>query len=338
MTRLLILLVVFLAWGTCHADMGQIHADAAMVGETSQKAIILHNGTEEILILGTDLQADRDTGIVRFIPFPSAPQFEIAPEGAFEQAALLLGKHNLRFLRVSKGGGTQAQPVQLLLQKKLGAHDMTLIKVNTPQELRAWVNDYFQRRGLPTRERYEEAEGIVADYVNRGISYFVLDYVELGVEPRFIEPIQYRFASRELYYPLKSTNTFGGRGSIDLLLFLPGSLCKPTLGAYDTCLGLPSFMQRVEVSTSAEVAIEDIAQFCSQAPEFFAGKSVFMQMVSYWGDYAFDDDVFADVDEAVPHAHGYAEERQGNPWLLPVEDTLRDLDKRVPDTKTDKGQ
>ena len=31
-------------------------------------------------------------------------------------------------------------------------------------------------------------------------------------EPRFIEPVAYRFKSKELYYPLKTSNTFGGQG------------------------------------------------------------------------------------------------------------------------------
>lgn len=50
------------AFHPCYSlsDTGQIHAHDATVRETSQKAIIFHNGTEEILILGTDLQADRE--------------------------------------------------------------------------------------------------------------------------------------------------------------------------------------------------------------------------------------------------------------------------------------
>lgn len=332
------LLLMFCASGVAYADMGQIHASPAMVSESSQKAIILHNGTEEVLILGTDLRADRKTGIIRFIPFPSVPHFELAPEDVFGQATDLLKKYNLQFLMASKGGGTAAQPVELLLQKKLGAHDMTLIKVNDPQEVRAWVNGYFERRKLPTLERYEEAERIIADYVDRGLAYFVFDYVELTEETRFIEPVLYRFASRELYYPLKNTNTFGGKGGIELILFAPGSLCAPTIGAYDMCFGLPAFAQRVEVSTSAEVAIEDVASLYPGAGVLFAGRPVFMQMVSYWGDYAFENDIFADVGKAKPHAYGHAEERPGNPWILPIEDILRGIEQKSPEADKEKNQ
>lgn len=321
------------------ADMGQIHASDATVSETSQKAIILHNGTEEVLILGTDIKANRKTGILRFIPFPSVPQVSLAPDNVFETVSELLKKYNLQFLMATKGGTTESQAVELLLQKKLGAHDMTVIKVNDSLEFRSWANAYFEKRGLPVKAVYETAEAIVDDYVKRGIPYFVLDYVEVAEEPRFIEPVLYRFASKDLYYPLKTSNTFGGKGGIDLILFVPGSMCAPTLGAYDTCLGLPKFLQRVEASTTSVVEREDIARIYPDVGEFFGERSVFMQMVTYWGDYAFDNDIFADVNKAYPHAFGHAEKQQGNPWDFPIDEILRDIEEnRSPDGLPVKSQ
>lgn len=58
---------------SAEADMGRIYATDAQVSEESQKAIILHSLEEEVLILGTDLKADKKTSIIRFIPFPSEP-------------------------------------------------------------------------------------------------------------------------------------------------------------------------------------------------------------------------------------------------------------------------
>ena len=309
------------------ADTGQIHASDATVSETSQKAIILHNGTEEVLILGTDIQADRKTGILRFIPFPFEPQVSLAPDNVFETVAELLQKNKLQFLMATKGGATESQAVELLLQKKLGAHDMTIIKVNDPLEFRSWANAYFDKRGLPVKAEYETAEAIVDDYVQRGIQYFVLDYVEVGEVPHFIEPVLYRFASKDLYYPLKTSNTFGGKGGIDLILLVPGSMCKPTLAAYDTCLGLPI----LRASTSSAIDQEDVTSIYPDVGEFFGERPVFMQMVTYWGDYAFDNDIFADVNKAQPYAFGHVEEQQGNPWAFPIEEIIRDIEDSLPD-------
>jgi hypothetical protein len=320
------------------ADMGQIHAYDATVSETSQKAIILHNGTEEVLILGTDIRADRKVGIIRFIPFPSEPQVSLAPPHVFETVGALLKKHQLRHLTASKGGATEGQAVELRLQKKLGAHDITVIKVNNPVQFRSWVNDYFKKKKMPVKTEYAVAEKIVDDYVKRGIPYFVFDFVEVTDETRFIEPVLYRFANNDLYYPLKTSNTFGGTGGIDLILILPGTLCNP-LGAYDTCLGFQTGTARghVQASTSSALSTGEIITVYPEAGQFFGDRQVFIQIASYWGDYAFDNDIFADVGKAVPHAYGYVEEQHGNPWLLPIEDILKDSDKKSPGKETDSG-
>ena len=178
-----------------HADMGQIHTTSATVSEDGQKAIILHNMAEEILILGTDLKADRKTGIIRFIPFPAEPRVRLAPAGAFDAASQLIATHELRFLYATKGG-TSARGIELKLNTKLGAHDLTVLKITDVSQFKSWVNGYFAKKGLPVKASYPLVEGVVEDYVKRGILYFVLDYVDVATHPRFIEPVMYIFKSK----------------------------------------------------------------------------------------------------------------------------------------------
>lgn len=334
---LFLLTIIGLPLGIASADMGQVHVEDAQISETSQKAIIFHNGQEEVLILGTDIQATRKIGVLRFIPFPAEPQVSLAPAKAFEVAAALLQEHHLVFLQASKGEPPQKQPVELRLEKKLGAHDMAVIKVNDPVHFRSWVNDFFKKKNLPVKAEYATAEAIVDDYVARGISYFVLDFVEVTEETRFVEPVLYRFACEELYYPLKTSNTFGGIGGIDLLLVLPGTLCKPSLGAYDTCLGFTHYVDHVQASTSAAVSTDELLPIFPETGQFFGDKQVFIQMVTYWGDYVFDRDIFADVSQAAPHAFGYVEEGQGSPWTFPIVEILKDIDKKPPEEKSNAG-
>ncbi|MDA8172794.1 MAG: DUF2330 domain-containing protein [Nitrospiraceae bacterium] len=297
--------------------MGQVHASKAEVSETAQKAIILHNGEEEVLILGTDLHADRKGGIIRFIPFPSEPEVALAPTRAFEAAAKLIKDHGLKFVFFSKGGPPSAHAVEVRLHEKLGAHDMTVIRVNDPLQFRKWANDYFLKRGLPVRKKYAKAETVVENYVRRGMVYFVVDYVELTRDTRFIEPVVYRFASKKLYYPLKTSNTFGGRGFIDLILITPGTLCDPMRIGYG-CLGVLD----MQGSTSAAVPASSLREIYPEAKNFFGDKKVFLQMAQYWGGYGFDKDILADMSKAVPHAIQYVPD-EGPSGL----DMLRELTK-----------
>ena len=291
---------------SAYADMGQIHVSNVQVSESGQKAIILHNMTEEILILGTDLKAETDTGIVRFIPFPAEPQVALAPQETFTAAAKLMDKHQLKFLMASKGGGETAKGVEIRLNRKLGAHDLTILKVTDPGQIRKWVNEYFTRRGLPIKENYPLVESVVEDYVKRGIIYFVLDYVDLIRETRFIEPMAYRFKSREVYYPLKTSNTFGGEGTIDLILITPRTLCNPSLDAYSysgpAVLGFPFFTQ---ASTSARVSPAELVEIHPDAPAFFSTGNIYIQMLSFYGKYHFENDILHDPAKGADQAYEY---------------------------------
>lgn len=322
------------------ADMGRIYVsdEDVTVSEDAQKAIILHNLSEEVLILGTDLKATKKTGIIRFIPFPSEPKVSLAPKGVFEHAAAMINKYDLKYqeLFYSKGGEPEAKTkgVQLLLNKKLGAHDLTIIKVNDVSEFRQWVNNYFKSKKLPVKDSYPEEEAIVNDYVKRGIVYFVLDFVELTKAPRFVEPVVYCFPSKQLYYPLKTTNTFGGEGSIELIIIAPATLCSPGNGPFDPyssalykeenpeaqrpynqrpyCLNLP-----VKASTSALIVKEenDLEKiYPQQGYDFFGNQNAFIQVINYTGKYLFKNDIFADIATGVPAAVGPIEEDSSSPW------------------------
>jgi len=283
---------------TSDADMGQIHASAAKVSEDSQKAIIFHNLDEEVLILGTDLKAEKKTGILRFIPFPSEPAVRLAPEGSFAAAADLIKKHGLKFIWQSKGGPPSAQPVELRFNQKLGAHDIAVIKVNDASGFRSWANDFFKKKGLPQKKEYPEVESIVDDYVRRAISWFVFDFVEVTEETRFIEPVEYRFKTKKLYYPLKTSNTFGGVGVIELILVLPGTLFDALESYYTGCLGI----ENMKATTSVQTSPEELKAICSDAGAFFGERNVFIQFLRYHGEYKFNEDILADLSQAVSNA------------------------------------
>ncbi|PKQ04713.1 MAG: hypothetical protein CVT71_02295 [Alphaproteobacteria bacterium HGW-Alphaproteobacteria-10] len=210
---------------------------------------------------------------------------------------------------------------------------MTIIKVNDVSQFRQWVNKYFKSKGLPAKEKYPEEEAVVNDYVNRGLVYFVLDFVEISSEARFIEPVAYRFKSKELYYPLKTSNTFGGQGSIELIIIAPTTLCFPgnepidpysgalhkevhpeaqrPYGQRPLCLNLP-----VKASTSALLVKEekDLNGIYPGGEDFFKDKKAYIQVVSYTGKYFFKDDIFVDVSTGLQREAGAVEEKKDEQW------------------------
>ncbi len=325
------LLGLALALPLAAADMGMIgvRQEGVTVTEDAQKAIIFHNLEEEVLILGTDLRASQKTGILRFIPFPSEPAVGLAPADAFEKAAALIKKYGLKYQHMtqSKGGPSVSAStgVEMRFNQKLGAHDLTTIKVNDVSVFRKWVNGYFKSRGLPLKDRYPEEEAVVNDYVKRGIVYFVLDFVEISPDVRFIEPVAYRFKSRTLYYPLKTSNTFGGQGVIEWIIIAPTTLCTASqrpytkdYAAYAKEYGTPCFGLPADASTSAQVVMEegDLKGIYPEGECFFNCRKAILQVIRYEGPYSFAHDINVDVTKGRPSAVGAYEIKQEQefPW------------------------
>jgi Uncharacterized protein conserved in bacteria (DUF2330) len=316
-----------------YADMGRVISVDAKVSEGAQKALILHNGQEELLILGTDLRASAKAGIIRFIPFPSEPLVSLAPENVFDIASGLIKNHQLKMLRQNKGGSVIQDPVSLRFHQKLGAHDVTVIKVNDVTQFRGWANNFFKKKGLPQKESYPEVESVVADYVKRGIAYFVFDFVELEGPERSIEPVEYRFKSKEFYYPLKTSNTFAGQGGINLIV-----ICSRTIGMVLDPIFVQEFkfgssvipLHNAEISSSSKITAQELKGIYPDAEDFFKSqKNLYIQLINYFGDYYFEQDLIADIVKGADQEKKFSD--SANEALSGLESVLSDLKERFPE-------
>jgi len=209
---------------------------------------------------------------------------------------------------------SSVEGVEVRLSTRLGAHDLTIIKVRDAAAFRTWVNGYFRSKKLPHSKSYPKEEAIVADYVARGIDYFVLDVVDVPAAKHFVDPVMFKFESKSLYYPLKTSNSFGGKGEIELFIVAPATLCVPGSNIFmeegdkginaqgnaaGECLGLP-----VKASTSAMLVPEerDLQAIYPEADAFFAGRPAFIQSIHYVGKYEFKDDILLPMPQGVQKA------------------------------------
>ena len=298
---------------TALADMGRVivSGSQARVTETSQKALILHNRRSEILVLGTEIGSSATQPIVRFIPFPAEPKASLAVPDTFDRVGTMLAKYRLRFATrwMTKGGDEmRSQGVEVVSAQRLGAHDLTTLHVRDVGAFRDWINGYFRSRGLPTAATYPHEEAIVADYVKRGHDWFVLDFVDLAAETRFVEPIAFRFASPDLYYPLVTSNSFGGEGTIELFVVAPLTLCRPgsndPTGAFrgedvDRAADATGSRKCLDIDAKASTSARlvpgenDLDPIVPDWRDFFGGEAVFLQAIRRIGPYRFDADIHA---------------------------------------------
>lgn len=333
---LLVLAVLFTLAGPVRADRGPViwHEDVRLVQE-SQKAIILHNGSEEILVLGTELKANKETDILEFIPFPSEPKAELAKGNPFEEVSRLISEKGLVFQVISatrSGGQSATVPVEIRLSEKIGLHDVTVIKINDIGQFSGWLENYFKGRGIEAdREKLSGVYSNALDYINRGYKYFVFDHVRVTEKTRFIEPLIYRFKTDRVYYPLKTSNLIGGRGAVEMVLILPGSLSDDIWQDIMKVFPVGDNIA-INLSSSSKLTAKEIDAVCPSGPFFGKTRKIYLQVLQYKGPYGFKDDLSYNMGKLVPYAHKHkVQDRFGmaNEFVPPFTgDELRDLRER----------
>ncbi len=334
---LVLMAVIFLAAHPVMADKGPIvWQDNVKLTQESQKAIIMHNGSEEVLILGTEMKADRDAQALEFIPFPSEPVVSLAVGDPFAAISRLITQKGLAFFRssdfaVKKGHGGAAadvQAVEIRMSRKIGLHDVTTVKINNVAEFKGWCEKFFRDKAVKADdEQLSRVWENARDYTQRGYVYFVFDIVDISRETKFTEPLQYRFASPNIYYPLKTSNLIGGRGSVEVIFLLPGSimndLWQDAHRMFDRSSGAA-----IDLSSSSKVYRRELQPVCP-VKDFFGVKSkIYLQVLKYKGSYAFKDDFTYDPAKLKPYGYRFESskwhgEKEFTPEFTP--DEIRDL-------------
>jgi len=210
---------------TATADRGSIPFEPNVeIFEPTQRAMIAWNGTEEILLLSTDLRASAPTKVLEVIPLPAEPEVKEGDIEAFNRAVQIINSRQ----EAAKGGRAlgadeKAQPPagEITFHEKIGAHDISVAHVLDGDGFIAWVEEYLKKQDVENPTIPEPLKEVVNEYIEEGYTWFVFDVVELGPEMKTNDAIQYRFKSDAVYYPLKITRTETGDTTVELLILTP---------------------------------------------------------------------------------------------------------------------
>ncbi len=182
------------------------------VNQTDQNAIIAWNGQEEILILSTNWEKSASSSaatLLKVAPLPSEP-LEIK-EGATEIFDKLIKILNekidaIQSQRIGKGEGLGAsgaeQGVEIVFQKIIGAHDVTVVKVNKERDFSQWIDNFAVAKNLEKKQISAQFKQGLGNYLKRNINYFVFDIANLNEAKTTIKPLVYKFPSNYLYFPI----------------------------------------------------------------------------------------------------------------------------------------
>jgi hypothetical protein len=196
------------------ANGGMVHWPPHIyVSQTDQNAIVAWNGTEEILILSTNWSKPADTEevtLLKTVPLPSYPtDIKEGDTEIFERMVDILNTKMDETWGTGAATGTagdakgeNAPGVQVVFQKVIGAHDVTVVKVNNSEEFSNWIDGFAAGKNLEKKQISEEFKNGLKSYLKRDISYFVFDVATLDDEDNTVKPLVYRFPTRYFYFPM----------------------------------------------------------------------------------------------------------------------------------------
>ncbi|MBA4320889.1 MAG: hypothetical protein C0412_21065 [Flavobacterium sp.] len=183
------------------------------VNQTDQNAIIAWNGQEEILILSTNWEkpaGSQTATLLKVVPLPTEPsEIKEGEIEIFEKLVEILNEkiNAMQTISAGKGEGFDASTitapsVEIIFQKIIGAHDVTVVKVNEQEDFSKWIDDFSTNKKLEKKQISEEFKIGLQNYLKRNINYFVFDIVNLSETKTTIKPLIYKFKSNYFYFPM----------------------------------------------------------------------------------------------------------------------------------------
>jgi hypothetical protein len=192
--------------------------------EPKQRSLLAWNGEEEIMLLTTDLHASERTEVLEVLPLPAEPKVKKGSLETFQQLMRLIAKklETPPFSRSRRGNTRSLSPVapagEVTFHEQIGAHNISVVKALNSLGFIAWVEEYLRKAGIAQPDLPPTLEALIGDYIRRGMIWFVFDAITLENTPRTNEPIQYRFRTPYLYYPLVISSLAEGKTEIELFV------------------------------------------------------------------------------------------------------------------------
>ncbi|MDF1814341.1 MAG: DUF2330 domain-containing protein [Verrucomicrobiales bacterium] len=219
----------------CLGDMGSIPFKKGIrISEPTQNAIIAWNGTEQLMYLQTSLSASEATKVLEVMPLPARPTVQASDEGVFKRCAFLLPRPAANHLSSSDPfGAPPDQPSAQVVERKLiGAHDIRVVELLDADRFEKWIVEQFGETGdIP--EIPKPLLAVIDEYASEGFRWFLFDVVDVKKELAKKTPLQIRFQTDHLYYPMRITRTEKGNTTVSL------SILTNVLFDKEDCVGIP---------------------------------------------------------------------------------------------------
>ena len=197
-----------------------------------EEIVAAWGGTEEALILTAELAASKTTPVIRYLALPTSPTVERVSPEFLSRLGDLIARKAPRIGLMVDGRKTNKPAVagtEPISEATIGPRSISVVKIESIDAFERVVKDLARREGVENPSpQIEKHRAVIADYLARGINYFVFDVVTIGEKKAAVDPLVIRFKTDSLFVPLGVSSRTSGVSTVDLFIVAPGS---PKTGA-----------------------------------------------------------------------------------------------------------
>jgi hypothetical protein len=186
--------------------------------EPTQRAIIYWQDGKEVLIVQVKY-AGAAEDFAWIVPLPGRPKVDVidADKSPFEELSLYTQLRRRWGYRGKAAADEEA--VTVLERKVVGVYDVAVLAASDPDALNKWLND--NGYAFP-----QERKDVLEHYTRKGWVYVAMRIDRKALESDEVkklktgqlQPIRFRFAAKEMVYPLKISSV--NSGQTEVLLYL----------------------------------------------------------------------------------------------------------------------
>lgn len=232
---------------------------ATYAREPAQRAVVLWNGTEEVLFLATDLASSAPSAMVEMVALPTEPTMRAGDLSTFNKLAALATLHNPSLaLPVAMAPVGTMSNVQV--KKTDALAELAAASVPIPPLLSPSPTDPI-------------CFSMVSGLKSRGFDWVVLDHVILSSTVQSFPPVEYRFKSSQVFYPVELSKQNAGDTKIDLVVITPKPLTSFSATSYP-----------IERLGAFDLDAKELAILSPDWPPFMGSQPVVVEHLRMVGD------------------------------------------------------
>ncbi|MBN2536213.1 MAG: dockerin type I repeat-containing protein [Spirochaetales bacterium] len=187
--------------------------------------------------------------------------------------ALVIAQYYVALISPPSG---RLDDIDVVFKEQIGVHNITLVETENAAQLISFAEQTLAEVTTTGDMYWSEFEPIAADYISRGMKYWVIDLLDLNDTEKSRDPLVYSFKSDYLYFPLIVSSVNRGKTLIDVITITKNELDKEAITA--------AGFETMPIDTYFEIIPPDIMEINPELSDLFIMISSTLRIARHYYD------------------------------------------------------